>query len=141
FPGIRSDRPRLADSTGREHNRLRFEYNEPAVLAPVAKRARHTPAIHEEARDRTLHVHVKAHLDAAVLQRADHLQPGAVADVAQALESVSAKSALQDSPIFGAIKKRSPLFQFADPVGCLLCVQLSHAPVVEKLSAAHRVAE
>ena len=88
-----------------------------------------------------LHVDVDAHLHAAVLQGADHLQAGAVADVAQALESVAAESALQDSAIVGAIEKRAPLLEFAHAVRRFLRVELRHAPVVEEFSAAHGVAE
>ena len=61
--------------------------------------------------------------------------------MAQALESVPAKGALQNLAFFCAIKKRSPLLQFTDAVRSFLRVQLRHAPVVQQFSAAHGVAK
>ena len=55
-------------------------------------------------------------LHAAILQRANHLEAGAVADVAEALERVAAESALQNVAVFGAIEKRAPLLEFAHAV-------------------------
>src|SRR5437660_1770089 len=80
-------------------------------------------------------------MHAAVLERANHLEPGAIADVTKALEGMSAKGALQDLTITRAIKKRSPLFEFTHALRRLLGMNLGHAPVVEKLAAAHRVAK
>ena len=54
---------------------------------------------------------------------------------------MAAESALQNCAAFGAIKKRAPLFEFADALGSFLGVELGHAPVVQQFSAAHGVAE
>src|SRR5262249_62309446 len=77
----------------------------------------------------------------AVLQRADHLQPGAVAYVAETFESVAAEGALENVAAGSAVKERAPLLQFAYAVGRLLGVELGHAPVVEHFAAAHGVTE
>jgi hypothetical protein len=46
---------------------------------------------------------------------------------------------LQDPAVRGAVEESAPRFQFADACWCFLCVQLSHAPVVQVLAAAHGV--
>ena len=76
-----------------------------------------------------------------ILQRADHLEAGAVADVRQAGIAMAAEVALQNAAVFGAVEQRAPGFQFAHAVGRFLGVQLRHAPVVEVLAAAHGVGE
>src|SRR2546429_638800 len=118
-----------------------FENNKAAVFAPIAERAGNAIAISEQPRDGAFHVHVEAHLPAAVLQRANHFEPGAVAYVAQPLVRVAAESALQNLTLLGAIEERAPKLEFAHAIGGFLCVNLRHAPVVEHFPAAHRVAE
>jgi hypothetical protein len=54
---------------------------------------------------------------------------------------VSSERALQDSAILGSIKERTPLFEFANSICRFLRVKLCHAPVIEKFTAAHSVAE
>ena len=76
---------------------------------------------------------------AVVLQRADHLQPGAIANVRQPGIAMSAKIALQNAAIFRAIEQRTPGFEFAHTGGSFLGVELRHAPVVQILAAAHGV--
>jgi hypothetical protein len=76
-----------------------------------------------------------------VLQRANHLQAGAVPDMRQAGVAMAAEVSLQDSPILGAIEHRAPGFQFAHALGRFLGMKLSHAPVVHVLPAAHRIGE
>ena len=48
---------------------------------------------------------------------------------------------LQDVAVLGAIEQGSPLFQFAHAFWGFLCVELRHAPVVQKFTAAHGVAK
>ncbi len=91
--------------------------------------------------DGALHVDVDALVDAVILQRADHLEAGAVADVREARIAMAAEIALQDAAVLGAIEQRAPGFQFAHAVRRFLGVQLGHAPVVEVLAAAHGVGE
>ena len=76
---------------------------------------------------------------AAVLQRANHFEAGAIAYVTEALERVAAKRALQNFALFGAVEKRAPLLEFTDAVGSFLGVKLRHAPIVEQFPAAHGV--
>ena len=88
-----------------------------------------------------LHVDLDALVDAVILQRADHLEAGAIADVREARVAVAAEVALQDPAVLGAIEDGAPRLQLAHAIGRLLGVQLGHAPVVEVLAAAHRVGE
>ena len=80
-------------------------------------------------------------MDAVILQRADHLEPGAIADVRQARILVAAEIALQDAAVGRAIEQRAPGFELAHAIGRLLRVELRHPPVVHVLAAAHRVGE
>ena len=91
--------------------------------------------------DRALHVDIDALVDGMVLQRANHLQPGAVTHVRQARKTMSTKIALQDTSILRAVKQCPPFLELVDPIRCLLGMQLRHAPVVEHLAATHRIAE
>ena len=52
---------------------------------------------------------------------------------------MAAKVSLKDLAVFRAIENRSPGFELANAVRRFLCMQLGHAPVVNILSAAHRV--
>ena len=79
--------------------------------------------------------------DDLLLQGADQLQAGAVADVRQARVLVAAEVALADLAVLGAVEQGAVGLQLPDPVGRLLGVQLGHPPGVEELAAAHRVAE
>ena len=54
---------------------------------------------------------------------------------------MTAESALQDLSVLSAIKKRAPLFKLSHAVGGFLGMNLSHAPVVKQLAAAHGVAK
>ena len=76
-----------------------------------------------------------------MLERADHLQPGAVADVGQPGVPVTAEVALEDAAVRRAVEQGAPLLELEHPLGGLLGVDLGHPPVVEQLAAAHRVAE
>ena len=98
-------------------------------------------AVGEQRDDGELHVDVEAAVDAVVLQRADHLQAGAIADVREARIPVAAEIALQDSAVGGAVEERAPGLELADAVRRFLRVQLRHPPVVDVLAAAHRVGE
>ena len=76
-----------------------------------------------------------------MLEHPDHLQPGAVTDVGQAGEPVTAEVALQDAAVRRAVEEGTPLLQLEHPFGSLLGVDLSHPPAGQQLPAAHRVAE
>jgi hypothetical protein len=80
-------------------------------------------------------------VDAVLLERADHLEARAVADVREARVLVAAEVALQDAPVGGAIEERAPLLELLHPVRRFHGVQLRHAPLVQVPPALHRVAE
>ena len=80
-------------------------------------------------------------MNAVILQRADHFQSGAIADVRQARIFVSAEISLQNAAVLRAIENRAPGFEFAHAIRRFPGVQLGHPPVVDVLPAAHRVGE
>ena len=80
-------------------------------------------------------------MDAVILERADHLEARAIADVREARIAMAAEVALQDAAVLRAIEHRAPGFELAHASGRFLRVQLGHAPVVQVLAAAHRVGE
>ncbi len=139
LPRIGSNLPRFANAAGGHDNRLGSKHHESPLLAPVSKRPGDAVSIFQQAGDRAFHVNVDSQLHAAVLQGADHFQPGAVPYVTQPAEGVTAKGALQDLPVLSTIKERSPLLQFPHTFGSFLGMDLRHAPVVEQLAAAHGV--
>ena len=132
---------RAADAAGRQHDGLAAKEPEAPALAVVRERAGDAIAVLEQREDRALHVHVDALMDAVVLQRADHLEPGAVADVREARIPVPAEVALEDAPVGRAVEQRAPRLELAHAVRRFLRVQLGHAPVVDVLAAAHGVGE
>ena len=79
--------------------------------------------------------------DDLLLQGADQLQAGAVADVRQPRVLVAAEVALADLAVRGAVEQRAVGLQLPDPMRRLLRVQLGHPRVVQELAAAHGVAE
>ncbi len=90
---------------------------------PVSRQYASTPAMRlavlEQLERRALHVEVDALVDAVVLQRADQLEPGAVADVREARIAVAAEVALADQPVLRAIEDRAPLLELAHALGRL----------------------
>ena len=64
------------------------------MLAPVADRPADAVAVLEQALDIALHVDVDALVHGVLLERADHLEAGAVADVGEARVAVAAEVAL-----------------------------------------------
>ncbi len=80
-------------------------------------------------------------MDAVILERADHLEAGAIADVREPRILVAAEVALQDAAVGRAIEERAPGLELADAIRRLPGVQLRHPPVVHVLAAAHRVGE
>ena len=141
LPAVAGDLEGAADAAGGQHDRLGLEDAQVAALAVVAERAGDPPGVDEQLGDGVLHVDLEALMDAVVLQRADHLQAGAIADVGQARVAVAAEVALQDAAVLGAIEDGAPGLELAHAIGRLLGVQLGHPPVVEVLAAAHGVRE
>ena len=119
----------------------RLEGDEPAGLAPVPECAGDAVAVLQQLGDRALHVDVDTDRHRALLQGADHLEAGAVADVRKTGVAVTTEVTLGDLAFLRAVEQRAPALELPDPVGRLLGVQLRHPPVVEHLAAAHGVAE
>jgi hypothetical protein len=76
-----------------------------------------------------------------ILQRANQLEAGAVADVSQARVAMTAEIALIDAAVRRAIEHGAPALELAHAIGRLLRMQLRHPPVVDVLAAAHRIGE
>ena len=76
-----------------------------------------------------------------LLERADHLEAGAVTDVREARVLVAAEVALEDLAVLRAIEEGAPLLELVDAVGSFHRVELRHAPLVQVAAALHRVAE
>ncbi len=69
-------------------------------------------------------------MNPVILERSDHLEPRAIADVREPWIPVAAEVALEDPSVPRAIEERSPGFQLAYPVRGFLGVQFGHAPVI-----------
>ena len=108
LPAVAGDLVGAADAAGRQHDRLGLEDAEAAALAVVAERAGDRGRRPSAADDRALHVDLDALVDAVVLQRADHLQAGAIADVRQPRVAVAAEVALEDAAVLGAVEDARP---------------------------------
>ena len=80
-------------------------------------------------------------MDAVILQRPDHLQPGPVPHVYQPRILVPAKIPLQHAAVRRPVEHGPPGLELADPGRRLLRVELRHPPAVQILAAPHRVGE
>ena len=141
LPAVRRNAEGASDTAGGEYDRLGMKNSEATFFAVVAERATDAITVHQQLDDGALHVYVDPLVDTVVLQRADHLEPGAVADVSEARVSVTAEVALKDAAIFGAVEDGAPRFELAHSFAGLLRMKLGHARVVDVLTAAHRVGE
>ena len=54
---------------------------------------------------------------------------------------VAAEITLQDASILSPIEDCAPRLEFAHPIRCFLGVQFRHAPLIDVLTAAHRISE
>src|SRR5260370_12522033 len=116
FPGVGSDAPGFANAARCDDDSSRLENDEAAVLAPVRKRTGNAAVFRQEPCDGAFHVDVNTLLNAAILQSANHFEAGAVADMAEAVESMAAEGALQDVAAFGAVEESAPLFEFTNTI-------------------------
>ena len=139
FPAVRRDLERPANTASSNHHRLRVPYHEVAAFAVVSERPAHTPGVHHQGQHRAFHVDFHALVDAVVLQRANHFQASAVADVRQTRITMAAEVALQNAAFLGTVEQRSPGFKLAHPLWRLFRVKFSHTAVIEILTATHRV--
>ena len=83
-----------AAAAGREHQCLGAEADLLAGRAAVAEAADDAIAVLDQLRDRRLHEDLDVGVDGLVLERADQLEAGAVADVDEPLVGVPAERAL-----------------------------------------------
>ena len=158
LPRVTGDLEGLADSARGNDHGGGLDDHELAARPPVGEHAAHpavvTLAGHEDLGDRALGEHPDAGLvvsrgleilllqcDDLLLQRADHLQTGAVTHMCQTRVLVATEVALTDAPVLRAVEQGSPGFQLPHAVGGFLGVELGHPVVVEELATAHRVAE
>ena len=141
LPAVRRDLEGASNAARRQDDRAGAEDPKSAAFSIVTERPRHTIAVLQERDHRTLHVHIDPAMNAVVLQCADHLQTGAIANVRQPGIPMAAEVPLQNSSIRCAIEQRAPRLELANPIGRLFRVQLRHSPVVDVLAAAHGVGE
>ena len=129
------------DSAGSHHHRLRLPQMEVALFPVVSAGSRNAPRVQQQAEHGALHVDLHAAVNAVVLQGADHLQAGAIANVRQPRILMPAEVSLQNAAVLGAVEECAPRLQFAHTFRRFLGVQLRHAPVVQVLPAAHGIGE
>ena len=141
FPAVARDLEGTTRAAGGEHHRRRVEHLEPSALTLVTDDADRPPVGDQQPHDGEFHVDGDAAVDAVILQRPDHFETGAVADVRQPRIAVSAEVALENPAVGGPIEDGAPRFELAHAIGSLSGVELGHAPVVDVLAAAHRVGE
>ncbi len=80
-------------------------------------------------------------VDAVILERADHLEAGAVPRVRETRIAMPAEVSLEDASVLRAIEDGAPRLELAHAIGRFLRVELGHAPLVQVLPATHRVGE
>jgi hypothetical protein len=97
--------------------------------------------IGEEASKRVFHEDVDIAGDGAILEGANEFETGAVTDVAETAVSVGAEGTLRDIPLRCAVEESSPALELEDALGYFFGEELNHAPVIDHLTAAHRVSE
>jgi hypothetical protein len=120
------------------------EEDEPPALALVGESADDAAAsgrVDQQPGDRGLHVDLDPAVDAVILEGADHLEPGAIADVCEARITVASEVALQDAAVRRPVEERAPGLELAHAFGSLAGVELRHPGVVHVLAAAHGVRE
>src|SRR5689334_6536185 len=83
IPAVAGDFIRLPDPACCENNRFALENSERPALAVIAESPNNAIAILQQSDNASLHVNIDAAMNAMILQRADHFQTGAIADVCQ----------------------------------------------------------
>ena len=141
LPAVARHFVRAPDAAGGQNDRFRGKHVEAAALAIVDKGAGRSTAVQDQIDDGVLHMHGHTQVNGVVLERANQLEAGAIADVRQTRIAVAAEVALVDAPIRRAIEHGAPRLELAHAVGRFLGMELRHPPVVDILAAAHRVGE
>src|SRR5205807_3470266 len=117
LPTVGGDFERASDAAGREDDRTSAEHLEAAALSIVSERADHAIAVAQQTHRRTLHVHVHPAMNPVVLERANHFEPGAIANMREARVAMAAEVALEDTSVRRAIEDRAPRFELAHAIG------------------------
>src|SRR6202171_2046509 len=99
LPGVRRDLVNAAPTAGRHDHGFGLEGEEAPVNPVVSEGADYAVALFQQPGQRDLHVYLDAELDDAVLQAADHFEPGAIADVAEPAVRMGAEGPLQDATV------------------------------------------
>jgi hypothetical protein len=142
LPRVAGELEDLAPAPGGHHHRLGPEDDEAAVFATVSKGARDASVrVLEQPRHGVFHEDVDAGVDALVLEAADQLQTGPVADVGKPPVAVGPEWPLVDLAICGSVEYGAPALQLQHPVGRLLGEDLGHPPVVDPLAPFYGVGE
>ena len=142
FPTVAGDLEGTSDSAGGQHHCLRL----PQLEAALSRgRIRKLPQFDFRSSSRLSTVHsmwtsIPVWMPWSWSVRIIS-ESGAVADVGQPGISVSAEVSLKNPAVCGAIEKRAPCLELADAFRRFFGVQFRHAPVVEILTAAHRIGE
>jgi hypothetical protein len=110
---------------------------EAAALAVVGQHAPRRAAVEQQLDDRVLHVHVDPLWMPWILQRADHLEAGAIADVRQARIAVAAEVALVEAAVGRAVEHRAPAFELADRIRRFLGVEFGPCANCSRTGPAH----
>jgi hypothetical protein len=76
-----------------------------------------------------------------VLQRADHLETRTITHVREPWIPMSTEVPLQNAAVFRPIEERTPSFEFAHAFRRFSRVEFRHTPIVQILTAAHRIGE
>src|ERR1051325_3068141 len=96
LPAVAGDAIRPADPAGRQHHRLGAEQFKASPLAIVADCTGDAITVLEQRYDRALHVHIDRLIHGVILQRANDLEAGAIADVSKSRIFVATEVALKD---------------------------------------------
>src|SRR5438045_3551825 len=80
-------------------------------------------------------------MNCVILKRANHLETGAISNVGKPRIFVATEVALEDATVGGTVEYGAPRFELANSIGSFPGVKLGHSPIIEILSAAHRVGE
>jgi hypothetical protein len=108
FPTVAGHLEGAPDSTGGHHYCLGLPQLKPSLLAVVTACSGNAASVEQQTEHGALHVHFHPRVNAVILERAYHLQAGAVADVSQPGVPVPAKVSLKNLAIRSAIEKRAP---------------------------------
>src|SRR5262249_34217256 len=95
LPAVARDLVGAADSAGGQHHGAGPENLEPPALTLVSERTHDALAVLQQSGNRALHVDVHPQVDAVILERPNHLQACAVANMSQSGVPMPAKISLQ----------------------------------------------